>query len=52
MRLFCIQVYVVGEEGILEELELAGFTGIGGPVRDKITPFLKFCEISLIDLTS
>ncbi|KAK2984250.1 hypothetical protein RJ640_010209 [Escallonia rubra] len=25
------KVYVLGEEGILEELELAGFTGIGGP---------------------
>lgn len=30
---FIFQVYVIGEEGILEELELAGFTGIGGPVR-------------------
>ncbi|KAK8914566.1 hypothetical protein KSP39_PZI023952 [Platanthera zijinensis] len=26
------KIYVIGEEGILEELELAGFTGIGGPV--------------------
>nr|GLL17376.1 phosphoglycolate phosphatase 2 [Ipomoea trifida] len=26
----CLEVYVIGEEGILEELELAGFTGIGG----------------------
>lgn len=24
---------MIGEEGILEELELAGYTGIGGPVR-------------------
>lgn len=23
---------MIGEEGILEELELAGFTGLGGPV--------------------
>lgn len=30
---FIFQVYVIGEEGILEELQLAGFTGIGGPVR-------------------
>jgi ribonucleotide monophosphatase NagD (HAD superfamily) len=30
--LFLSQVYVIGEEGILEELELAGFTGLGGPV--------------------
>ncbi|KAL0793332.1 hypothetical protein Bca101_064709 [Brassica carinata] len=25
------QVYVIGGEGILEELQLAGFTGLGGP---------------------
>ena len=23
---------MIGEEGILEELQLAGFTGLGGPV--------------------
>lgn len=26
------QVYVIGGEGILEELKLAGYTGLGGPV--------------------
>ncbi|GAB2302716.1 Phosphoglycolate phosphatase 2 [Dionaea muscipula] len=29
------KVYVVGGEGILEELELAGFTGLGGPEDGK-----------------
>ena len=29
---FSVQVYVMGEEGIVEELQLAGFTGLGGPV--------------------
>lgn len=28
-----IQVYVIGEEGILKELDLAGFQYLGGPVR-------------------
>ncbi|RAL37905.1 hypothetical protein DM860_000599 [Cuscuta australis] len=35
------KVYVIGEEGILEELALAGFTGIGGPEDGKKTPELK-----------
>ena len=26
------QIYVIGEDGILKELELAGFQYIGGPV--------------------
>lgn len=35
------KVYVVGEEGILEELELAGYTGIGGPEDGKKIVQLK-----------
>lgn len=35
------KVYVIGEEGILEELQLAGFTGIGGPEDGKKTVQLK-----------
>lgn len=27
-----VQVYVIGGDGILEELQLAGFTAFGGPV--------------------
>jgi ribonucleotide monophosphatase NagD (HAD superfamily) len=26
------KVYVIGGEGVLEELQIAGFTGLGGPV--------------------
>lgn len=35
------KVYVIGEEGILEELELAGFTGLGGPADSKKNIVLK-----------
>ncbi|KAG0451544.1 hypothetical protein HPP92_026178 [Vanilla planifolia] len=35
------KVYVIGEEGILEELALAGFTGLGGPEDGKKTIQLK-----------
>lgn len=45
--LWLSQVYVIGEEGILEELELAGFTGLGGPV---IYSFLFQTEVcKLVD---
>lgn len=35
------KVYVIGEEGILEELKLAGFTALGGPADGKKNPELK-----------
>ncbi|KAL6992920.1 Phosphoglycolate phosphatase 2 [Sarracenia purpurea var. burkii] len=35
------KVYVIGEEGILEELNLAGFTGLGGPEDGKKVVQLK-----------
>ncbi|KAJ0946849.1 putative phosphoglycolate phosphatase [Helianthus annuus] len=35
------KVYVIGGEGILEELKLAGFTGLGGPEDAKKTVQLK-----------
>ncbi|PIN01161.1 p-Nitrophenyl phosphatase [Handroanthus impetiginosus] len=35
------KVYVIGEDGILEELKLAGFTGLGGPEDGKKTVQLK-----------
>ncbi|KAL0910580.1 hypothetical protein M5K25_021578 [Dendrobium thyrsiflorum] len=35
------KVYVIGEEGILEELELAGYTSIGGPEDGKKTIQLR-----------
>ncbi|KAK6149610.1 hypothetical protein DH2020_017135 [Rehmannia glutinosa] len=36
---FLVCVYVIGEEGILEELELAGFTGLGVLIL-KLSPML------------
>ncbi|CAN6690320.1 unnamed protein product [Malus baccata var. baccata] len=35
------KVYVIGEQGILEELQLAGFTALGGPEDGKKTAQLK-----------
>ncbi|KAL5574844.1 hypothetical protein UlMin_016543 [Ulmus minor] len=35
------KIYVIGEEGILEELQLAGFTGLGGPEDGEKTARLK-----------
>ncbi|MCI78194.1 phosphoglycolate phosphatase-like, partial [Trifolium medium] len=31
MLLLNVQVYVIGGDGILDELQLAGFTAFGGP---------------------
>ncbi|KAI4311854.1 hypothetical protein MLD38_036717 [Melastoma candidum] len=39
------KVYVVGGEGILEELQLAGYTGLGGPEDGKKVVDLKSDEI-------
>ncbi|KAH7545405.1 hypothetical protein FEM48_Zijuj01G0090100 [Ziziphus jujuba var. spinosa] len=41
------KVYVIGEEGILEELKLAGFTGLGGPVSSSQFFFLPIMFLSL-----
>ncbi|KAL5576369.1 hypothetical protein UlMin_018068 [Ulmus minor] len=35
------EIYVIGEEGILEELQLAGFTGLGGPEDGEKTARFK-----------
>lgn len=58
------KVYVVGEDGILEELKLAGFECFGGPVRHawsslllfffqitcSLTFYLLFCFYSMANL--
>ncbi|KAG8385903.1 hypothetical protein BUALT_Bualt03G0093500 [Buddleja alternifolia] len=35
------KVYVIGEEGVMEELELAGYTSLGGPEDEKKIVHLK-----------
>jgi hypothetical protein len=42
---FAHQVYVVGEEGIKEELKLVGYESIGGPVRCLPFWLSKCCEV-------
>ena len=44
--IFNVLVYVIGGEGILEELQLAGFTGFGGPVTSAASP-PPFCYYQL-----
>jgi len=42
-------VYVIGEEGILKELELAGFQYLGGPVSNN---FSEIHDRTLVQKTS
>ena len=43
-----LQVYVIGEQGILEELQLAGFTALGGPVSSCWLFFIFFSFVEII----